>query len=547
MSPNPKGFALQGPDRFRLLITVAILAAVLFFQHFHILDRFEYVTYDLRMILKSDGNTDKRICVIEISDESIAAIGRWPWDRAWHSALLKALKEAGAKAVIFDVIFSEPSDPEKDAGLAQAIAESGNVYLAEADGLESLPEFRAGMKGSGHIHLNPDKDGVMRRIPLFMDFGGKKIPQLSLAYFLKGEIAAQETISRIPLDIHGNLLIFWAGRWKETFKHYSFLDVVASYALTQKGSPSPLDLKKEFAGKICFVGTTATGLFDIRPTPLEPSYPAVGVNLTVLNNIFSGHFIREAGAVENLLILFCIAGLLSLILHQQSFFRGALWTLLLALFYTITATVLFIVFGLWISLVYPLLLIFGTYFFATIINQITVTVERAKLYKMATRDTLTSLYNIGHFKLLFKAEMATVAMRREKKLSLLMADVDNFKKTNDTYGHLTGDVVLREVANTVKANCRALDVAARYGGEEFILMLPGADEEMAFKIAEKIRKSVEQKIFSHEKGDFSTTISIGVTEVRAQDGDEDSVIGRADQALYEAKHSGKNRVMIAKK
>ena len=126
-----------------------------------------------------------------------------------------------------------------------------------------------------------------------------------------------------------------------------------------------------------------------------------------------------------------------------------------------------------------------------------------------------------------------------------MADVDNFKNTNDVYGHVAGDGVLREVSVAIKNNCRALDVAARYGGEEFILMLPGANVEEAAKVAEKIRKSVKEKLFFHEKGDFHTTISLGITRVSPDDKDIETIVARADRALYEAKRTGKNRVVIA--
>jgi diguanylate cyclase (GGDEF)-like protein len=216
-----------------------------------------------------------------------------------------------------------------------------------------------------------------------------------------------------------------------------------------------------------------------------------------------------------------------------------------ALAYVVAAVILFVYFNVWIKVVYALMLIFLTYFFVTLYNQLSVTIERSKLLKLATRDSLTGLFNIGHFKLLFKAEMSTLPLRRNKTLSLLMGDVDNFKRTNDVYGHLTGDEVLKEVANVMKSNCRALDVVGRYGGEEFIVMLPGANSDEAFRVAEKIRKGVESKVFFHPKGDFTTSISIGLTEVGPQDKDMNHVIARADKALYEAKAAGKNKAVIA--
>ncbi len=554
-------------SRTRALIGLAVLLLVTGFYGFHIMRWFELVTYDYRCLLRGMRASQPQIAVIEISDDSVEKIGRWPWDRDWHASMIKILKKLGAKAVVFDVIFSEKSDPKKDAALADAIAAAQNVYLAEVvvpsgkkmELLTSLPQFTDGAKGGGHINLQPDEDGVMRRIPLVMDVDGKKVPQLSFAvaldlYGIKmsdltyktGQVTVPMPSGKmtIPLDRSGNFLLNWAGRWHETFKHYSYIDVISSYALAAKGKKPTIPLD-QFKGRICYIGTTASGLFDIRPTPLEPLYPAVGVNLTVLNNFLEKKFIRQFNFYENGFILLLLAFLLYFITSSQSYFQNAFLTFALLLGYWIVSVIVFIFLGWWTNLIYPTMLIVITYFILTLYNQLAIAIERAKLLKMATRDSLTGLYNIGQFKLLLKAELATLALRHnDRAMSILMSDADNFKKTNDTYGHVTGDEVLRQLASVIKTTCRALDVAARYGGEEFIVMLPGANEQEAFKVAEKIRIGLSQKVFHHEKGDFSTTISMGVTAARPGEKDIEGFVARADKALYEAKHSGKNKVVI---
>jgi diguanylate cyclase (GGDEF)-like protein len=508
--------------------------------------------------------------VIEISDDSVAKIGQWPWARSWHATLIKILKEAGARAVVFDVIFSEASKPNEDAALAEAIRSAGNVYLAEvieespAAGrtklLSSLPEFRQGTKGGGHINLRPDIDGAMRRIELVSKVDGRPVPQLSFQVALDEMGAELKDVSvekgrlvipqaggaalEVPVDRNGYFILNWSGRWSTTYRHYSYVDLIASYAAAQKGLTPHVRLE-ELKGTICYVGTSATGLFDIRPTPLEPAYPAVGVNLTVLNNLLEGKFIRPLSYAQDLGILVLLMFALFPIMQMRNYFRTAVCTITLAAVYVVAATAAFVWFDVWVNIIYALALVLSIYFFISIYDQLVVTIERARLLKLATRDALTGLYNIGHFKLLFKAELATVAVRREKKLSIVMSDVDNFKKTNDTYGHQTGDVVLREVAAAFRDNCRALDVAARYGGEEMILMLPGASAEEAAKVADKIRKVIAEKVFPHEKGSFSTSVSMGVSQIVPDDKEIEQPIERADKALYEAKHTGKNKVMIA--
>ncbi|PIU40651.1 MAG: hypothetical protein COT00_00575 [Candidatus Omnitrophica bacterium CG07_land_8_20_14_0_80_50_8] len=557
-------------DSTRILITSTVFLCVLFMFHFDLLKRFEFVTYDYRVMLRGTRLADPKIVVIEISDDSIAKIGRWPWDRDWHATLVKILKELGAKKVVFDVIFSEKSDTAKDAVLAMSMKAAGNVYLAEiisdasikkkAALLTSLPELTQAAAGSGHINLYPDEDGVMRRIPLLMDVRGRRIPQLSLAVALdewgadingiqetRGELQLllkDKSKILIPVDQRHNFIINWLGRWKDTFRHYSYVDVVTAYAALKKGQV-PLIGLADFKGKICYVGTTATGLFDIRPTSLEPSYPAVGVNLTVLNNLLERRFIREFNYFDNLAVLICLAFILFWMMKLKSYFKTAMLTISVLLVYVVLASLLFVFFSVWASIIYPLALVLATYFFVTLYNQLSVTIERAKLFKLATRDSLTGLFNIGHFKLLLKAELTTLAMRPNRNLSIVMSDVDFFKHTNDTYGHPMGDAVLREVASIIKNTCRALDVAARYGGEEFVLMLPGANDQEAFKVADKIRETIGRKIFFHEKGDFSKTISLGVTQLSPNEKSVEAALARADKALYEAKESGRNKVVIA--
>jgi len=556
-------------DTTRILITAFVFLFVALLYLFQALQRFELVTYDSRCILKGARPADPAIVVVEISDDSVEKIGRWPWSRDWHATLIRILDELGAKAIVFDVVFSEKSDPKNDAILASAIKASGKVYLAEAvqdaapggqgELLKSLPEFSENARGGGHINLQPDIDGVMRRIPLVLPLSGARIPQLSFAVALDSwkadlrdvfvrhhrlEIPQGSKKISIPLDPDDNLVINWTGRWKQSFAHFSYIDVVSSYVLLKKGLAPRIPLNV-FKDKICFVGTTASGLYDIRPTPLEPSYPAVGVNLTILDNLMRRQFITILGWPQNFFILFLLAALLFQILRLRSYLKAAFLTLALVFGYSIFAVLVFSFFGVWINLIYSWVLIFAIYFSVTLYNQLSIAMERTKLLKLATRDSLTGLYNVGHFKLLLKAELATISLRHEKKLSLLMADVDSFKNTNDVYGHVTGDGVLREVAIAIKNNCRALDVAARYGGEEFILMLPGANVDEAAKIAEKIRKSVNEKMFFHEKGDFRTSISLGVTRVSPHDKDIEAIVARADRALYEAKRTGKNRVVIA--
>ncbi len=163
-----------------------------------------------------------------------------------------------------------------------------------------------------------------------------------------------------------------------------------------------------------------------------------------------------------------------------------------------------------------------------------------ELKRLATTDQLTLAYNRVKFDEIMEREMENVK-RYGRPMSVVMFDIDYFKNVNDKYGHAAGDYVLKTIADIVRINNRKTDYLVRWGGEEFIVIAPEADIKMALKAAERIRSAIE----SYEFKDVGTvTVSIGVTRFIEKDS-AGSVVDRADQALYRAKKSGRNRVETA--
>ncbi len=169
------------------------------------------------------------------------------------------------------------------------------------------------------------------------------------------------------------------------------------------------------------------------------------------------------------------------------------------------------------------------------------------LRRLSTTDALTGLANRRAFDLFLSDEWRR-ALRERRQISMMMLDVDFFKKYNDTYGHLKGDACLKSVAGVLKNVARRPgDKVARFGGEEFVVLLSSADAQHAVSIAEKIRMDVEALRIPHEKSDISdyVTISIGVVSITPQQNMSPSdLINSADEALYRAKEEGRNRVVI---
>jgi len=185
--------------------------------------------------------------------------------------------------------------------------------------------------------------------------------------------------------------------------------------------------------------------------------------------------------------------------------------------------------------------------FAYLTNSAAVSVENSDLHetvkRQAVTDELTGLFNHRRFQEVMAIEVER-ARRYGHEMGLVMLDIDDFKQVNDTYGHLQGDLVLREVARVLKLSSREIDEPARYGGEEMAVALPQTDLEGAFQFAERVRKAVEALEFSVPSGAsvLKVTASFGVASLAAADhADKDALVAAADAALYHAKRSGKNR------
>ncbi|SDP60927.1 response regulator receiver modulated diguanylate cyclase [Phyllobacterium sp. YR620] len=169
-----------------------------------------------------------------------------------------------------------------------------------------------------------------------------------------------------------------------------------------------------------------------------------------------------------------------------------------------------------------------------------------KTYEMAVTDSLTGLHN----RLYLETHLATLfkrAVERRRPLSVLMTDIDRFKLINDTHGHDGGDEVLREFAKRLRRNVRGSDLASRYGGEEFFIVMPDTDTSIAAVVAERIRREVASTPFPVNKNAISVpvTISVGIASVLPTGDSVSALLKRADDALYDAKAAGRNRVVSA--
>ncbi|SDA47278.1 PAS domain S-box-containing protein/diguanylate cyclase (GGDEF) domain-containing protein [Pseudomonas sp. NFACC15-1] len=167
----------------------------------------------------------------------------------------------------------------------------------------------------------------------------------------------------------------------------------------------------------------------------------------------------------------------------------------------------------------------------------------AQLQRLSSTDQLTGLYNRGHWESNLKAAFARY-QRYGHALSLVMLDIDHFKRVNDTYGHQAGDKVIEHVARLLHEHVRESDVAGRYGGEEFGVVLSDTDKAGAQIFAERLRKAIEALEVQFNDQTIRFTVSLGVADLSQPSNDHAELIARADQALYTSKKTGRNRVTV---
>ena len=174
-----------------------------------------------------------------------------------------------------------------------------------------------------------------------------------------------------------------------------------------------------------------------------------------------------------------------------------------------------------------------------------IAVQNAFLYEVTTTDMMTRL-KLRHYFQNTLIEAMEVASQNKRPLTVMMIDIDRFKRLNDTYGHVSGDQVLKAVAGAIISSVRQTDLAARYGGEEFVVMYPDTDLETARVIGERIRETIEEMTVEYDGASIGVTVSLGIAEFdEMRDRSSKALVDRADKALYQSKRTGRNKVSLA--
>jgi diguanylate cyclase (GGDEF)-like protein len=301
---------------------------------------------------------------------------------------------------------------------------------------------------------------------------------------------------------------------------------------------------EQFKNKTIFVGMTSVAGFDIKTTPISRLLPGVILQANLFDNLQQNNgYVQRVSPTFNLIITISLCALSAYwLISMRNAFMGVFTALIITAFYISISFLLFKTHLLWVDLAVPVVSLILTITSTFAIKYFNKDEDFEKTYKLATTDGLTGLYNHRYFQE-YVAHQLEKCGRNSRHFSIILVDIDFFKKFNDTYGHQAGDTVLKQVAIKLSQSVRKGDLVARYGGEEMAVVLDEADEEIAYEIAEKLVKAIAQDEFKLSEGLWKhVTISAGVSVFPQNGKSAKDLIEHSDQGLYAAKKSGRNQV-----
>jgi adenylate cyclase len=410
-------------------VAVSVFLIILAIHYSRILIIAELKSLDHRFQRYADpASAGKDLVLVAIDESSLETFGRWPWPRDRHGFMVHYLKQAGARAIVFDVLFLEPDEAaeEFDAMFAEQIRAAGNVFLPFlflAEPVSSLPQallakatipvtvveakdpltknddqhakfpipsLTEGAARIGYINLSSDSDGVTRRIPLLIrnddsPFAFTHLVSAVATGLLKTE-GAQLT-SRyltlgsaiIPVTSHGNMVIDWHGPLKGTYPVYPAGAVLKAFTEMQQGVSPSLD-PALFKDKIVFIAGTAAGTYDLRVTPMSPYTPGVLIHMTALDNILRGRYMQAAPFwvfVATTLALCLLTAWAFMLISNQVLKFGAI--IALAAGYYGLVVHAFTAHGLWVELALPEGALAATFALAATVEYLTEGRQRRQL------------------------------------------------------------------------------------------------------------------------------------------------------------------------
>ncbi len=529
-----------------------------------VFDRFSVLSRDVGYFfpkVDSSKHLDD-LAIIVIDETTIKRLKKKiPFPRYIYAQLLEKIHKGDPRLIVFDIVFSgESEDKQSDDLLAQTIEGKGNVlfpYANDALGrsLGSDKFFIKDLVPAGYLNKPMDIDSVIRRIRPFDLTVENKVRDYATELYVFGRYYDYD-LGSILVDKNKVLINGLKPKKKEEFSRSNFTLRQDNTAWI-KYQAGLTGLKKipmwvvfsdnfdpsVFKDKIVFIGVTAKIFHDIYNTPLGVlSGVEVMANATLM--FLDGKFIQESPQWLNWLVLLMFCVFMAFLCFRLPILKGFFFTV------SVISIIAAASFGLFLKGYYfnpfkLILICVITYIVINFYKHTSVVLENIHLRRLSTTDELTGLNSFRFLQVVLDHEFQK-SLRYKIPLSLIMIDIDNFKKVNDIHGHQNGNVVLRKIGKILLNGVRKADFPTRYGGEELAILLPSSDVEGARKCAENIRRLIEKEEYLMTKqGPLKVTVSMGVSSFPSMNiTSSEEMIKLADMALYKAKHQGKNQVVI---
>ena len=552
-------------------------------------------TFDYRQslqVLHKRPLPNKDIVVLAIDDASLESLwekyGEWPIPRNVYADLINYLEKQKPQAVIFDLMFikSIRASEKADKYLTDTMNKYPNVYTSMnfdtqptdvripvdlpqrlAVNLENnsdvnfenkykftncrpiLSSLINGKTNIGITNVMRNNDGIIRNIAPLMMYKDNYYPYLT--FKAGADYLNQKHDNNFVIDKNSNLLVFDTKipltkdgeailNWYGPSGTHTIVPMYKVIRAMESGIKNDFDFKD----KIIIIGTTAMSLHDTKSVPVQEGvYPGVEVHATFFNNMLDNNFIKKTEFLANTAIIIGVIAIVgAIVMLSTSTLFAFLSTALFTIAYLFISYYAMELYNLWIPIVLPVISIMAAFALSFLAKYLMKARDFEYQYKLATIDGLTELYNHRYFQDTLRKQM-DIARRYNQSFSLIIVDIDFFKKFNDTYGHQAGDAVLRQVAQTLKKNSRTTDYVCRYGGEEMSIILPNTSAEEALNNANRICKAVAEKPFHLTPVDTANvTISLGVATFPENAQTPQDLIEWADKGLYYAKEHGRNQV-----
>ena len=459
-----------------LSLAVAVVVAVLYMLR--VGESFELRTQDYRFWLRGERKINPVIQIVFMGDESTKVLGKWPWRRKYHAALLHSLSRYRPATIGYDVLFTESASdfPEDDRFLAKATKEAGNVYypffftmkeekevkvetgpqlsiekfalnyqirgedrfLQASEATLPIIELAANMRGTGFVNVRPDMDGTTRRVPLVMEYQGRLYPSLSLKLVSDYLGVSENNIEirpgryielkgsrpgniRVPVDGKGQMLVNYPGGIESLWTS-DFVQVLQSYRQAEIGL-EPVIRLSDFEDKIVLVGLTATGSSDLRAIPFAPLFPQVGVLASAINSILNQDFLIAVPRGINVLLFLLLAIVMGVSVPRMGPVKGALFTFSLLLFYLFLSFYFFSQRSLCLTVFYP-----GTVIFLSYLSIVTYQYAAEEKEKKRIKHIFQRYVSSQVVEELLTSPDKVVLGGRRREVTILFADIRDFTR-----------------------------------------------------------------------------------------------------------------------